>query len=139
MKAIIICGSRHWKDVDSIREVLCGLPKDTVVIHGGQRSKAAWRPCCGAEPDYGADHIAAKVAKSIGMNVVAMHAQWECLGRRAGPVRNGTMLQVLRILETCGYEIAVHAFPMSGSRGTRNMMRLAEKACVKVYEHGGGS
>lgn len=120
MRAIIVCGSRTWVEpAPRIARVLGDLPR-TLVIHGDAR---------------GADRIAASLTYTLGHDVLAMPAQWERDGRAAGPKRNEAMLRVLLSLQQCGYEVAVHAFPVGESRGTRHMMRIAEKAGVRVFCH----
>jgi hypothetical protein len=52
-------------------------------------------------------------------------AEWETLGRKAGPIRNERML-------TEGKPDLVVAFP--GGRGTAHMTRLAREAGVEVVE-----
>jgi len=50
------------------------------------------------------------------------------------------MLHVLRNLERCNYQVSVHAFPLAGSRGTANMLKMAEREGIKTKVHrvGGG-
>jgi len=71
----------------------------------------------------GADTIAAEwaVARDIPANVFM--ADWEGLGRKAGPIRNQRMLDE-------GKPDLVVAFP--GGRGTADMVRRAREAGVEV-------
>lgn len=114
---VLICGDRHWKDKEFIRNAMQILPAGTVVIHGAAR---------------GADTIAGDIAKAMGLQVLAFPAQWNTLGKAAGPVRNMNMLGE-------GPDV-VWAFHdnLNESRGTRNMIKLAMKRGVevRVFEHG---
>ena len=49
---------------------------------------------------------------------------WKNLGRKAGPLRNQKMVDL-------GADICI-AFPQGESRGTRNCMKLADKAGIEV-------
>ena len=119
-QAIIVCGSRDWTDQGSIIAALRTFPCHTVVIHGDCR---------------GADRMAASVATSIGFdNVIAMPAQWDENGKAAGPIRNAAMLRVLLALRECGYWVEALAFALPSARGTRDMIRQAEHAGVKVQQ-----
>lgn len=121
MRAVIVCGSRTWVEpAPRIARAMARLDHRTLVIHGDAR---------------GADRIAGSLAYTLGNDVLPMPANWDRDGRAAGPKRNEAMLRVLLALQMCGYEVAVHAFPVGESRGTRHMMRIAEKAGVKVFNH----
>jgi D-arabinose 1-dehydrogenase-like Zn-dependent alcohol dehydrogenase len=115
-KRILVTGSRDWTDEDPIRNVLGTLVANgaKVLIHG-------------AAP--GADSIAAKVAKELGMGVIAFPAEWDKWGKSAGPIRNTKMLKE-------GKPDCVIAFPTEGSVGTLDMIRKAEKAGVTVWVYG---
>lgn len=115
--AFLICGSRHWGDYNTLADQVDAVGVPDIVIHGGAP---------------GADARAAEYALELGCNVICMPAQWEEHGRKAGPLRNNEMLKVLRALGNCGYNIAVLAFPLGASYGTRNMMKQAEAFGVRV-------
>lgn len=121
--AVIVTGSRDWTSEAPIAKLVAGYPSSTVVIHGACR---------------GADRAAGKAAWRRGLQVVAMPAQWQRLGRAAGTIRNQHMLDVLVALSECGYRVAVHAFPLPGSKGTRHMMEIAGKAGIEVIDYSGG-
>ena len=76
---VLICGDRHWVDQIKIRKRLISLclPPDSIIIHGGAR---------------GADLIAGKEAKKLGIRVMEFKADWERYGKAAGPIRNKQML-----------------------------------------------
>jgi hypothetical protein len=78
----------------------------------------------------GADTLADQIAVSRGWPTPEVHAaDWDGLGRRAGPARNQRMVE--RGADVC------LAFPMAGSRGTWDCVRRAREAQipVKVYTH----
>lgn len=112
---ILITGSRHWRDRDTIRRAIvdtidrwtadggCGY---VTVVHGGAR---------------GADTIAGEIARELRCVVEVHPADWQRYGRAAGPIRNAEMVALGA--DVC---LAWH----------RGCMRLAEQAGipVKVYE-----
>jgi hypothetical protein len=116
---VLICGGRNYTDVKVIRGVVedmigrrgqFSFLKDQVmcVIHGAAK---------------GADSIAGKIAAELGIAIDAFPANWKKYGRAAGPIRNQQMIDE-------GKPDLVVAFP--GGAGTANMIRLAERAGVKV-------
>lgn len=72
----------------------------------------------------GADAFAVAWAEGHLIPFTVFAADWEALGKAAGPARNMHMLNETK-------PDFVIAFP--GSKGTRNMVGLAEKAGVRVY------
>jgi hypothetical protein len=82
----------------------------TVLIAGGAR---------------GADTLAEEWAKAQGIQCEVYMADWEGLGRKAGPIRNQQMLDE-------GKPDLVIAFP--GGRGTADMVRRAREAGVETVE-----
>lgn len=100
---VVVCGSRSWRDEKAIRERLRQLPQGSTVIHGAAR---------------GADVIAGKVAKELGLRVIECPADWS-QGRSAGYKRNREMIEKYR-------PDFVLAFWDGKSRGTQHTMRLAE-------------
>ena len=117
----LVCGSREWGDAYAILRELRALPESVkTVIHGDCR---------------GADTLVAGIAESEGFEVVAVPAHWkhtadcppncgEYVGKGAGPIRNRKMLAMRPDV--------VLAFPMAGSRGTIDMVRVALKQGVEV-------
>lgn len=120
---ILVTGSRHWTDRDTIRRALvdtidnwtarggCGY---VTVIHGGAP---------------GADRIAGEIARELRCAVEVHPADWDRHGRRAGPIRNAEMVQA-------GADVCL-AFPLGQSRGTRGCIRLAELAGIPVHVYEG--
>jgi predicted Rossmann-fold nucleotide-binding protein len=111
MKRVLICGGREYNDHDALYAALDRLHAEhgfTVVIAGGAR---------------GADTLAAQWAEHRGIPTEVYMAEWDRLGRKAGPIRNQRMLDE-------GKPDLVIAFP--GGTGTAGMMALARKAGVPV-------
>lgn len=123
----IVCGSREWTDKEAVRSVLTrfkGAPHDLdIVIHGAQR---------------GADTLAGEVATELGLSVIPVEAEWQAFGRKAGPMRNDRMLEML-IKAAKAYNqpvrcIAFHHDSKLGV-GTRDMVRkcLQERIRASAY------
>lgn len=75
----------------------------------------------------GIDRLARELAHEEGWDLVTFEANWEGRGRSAGHVRNRAMLQYMR-------PFAVVAYPITSSRGTKDMVRLAWKEGVDVID-----
>ena len=73
----------------------------------------------------GADSLGGDWATARGIPVQVFPADWDTLGRKAGPIRNQQMLDD-------GKPDLVVAFP--GGRGTAHMMRISREAGVEVIE-----
>src|SRR3546814_6456627 len=69
---IAIVGSRSYPRPDLVQAYVAGLPGGCVVVSGGAP---------------GVDSVAEAAAKAAGLETVVFHADWESLGRRAGPIR----------------------------------------------------
>jgi hypothetical protein len=121
--AVLVTGSRDWTDSEAIGRVLEPYQPGTVLIHGDAG---------------GADTYAAGWGEYYDYVVLDMPAQWKRDGKGAGPARNYAMLDVLLALRRCGYDVAVLAFPLPQSRGTRHMMQIARAAKVDVFDYGEG-
>lgn len=125
MKRMIVTGSRHWKNVDAMRDMLLLMAErrqwirwvagrlehraQITIVHGDAR---------------GADRIADMIAMQLGWEVERFPADWARLGRAAGPERNHRMVQA-------GADMCV-AFPMKGSRGTWDCVRQAFDAGIEI-------
>lgn len=104
---------REYADREKLAAVLADLRRArgaTVLIAGGAR---------------GADTLAEEWAKAQGLPCTVYMADWEGLGRKAGPIRNQRMLDE-------GKPDLVIAFP--GGRGTADMIRRAREAGVETIE-----
>jgi hypothetical protein len=112
---VLVCGSRDWKDAVAIRKELLRLledyGEDLEVIHGDCR---------------GADRIADRIARGLGIPVTPFPAEWKRLGKRAGPLRNQ------RMLDTKPDLVVAFALRTGPSRGTGDMLERARKAGVKI-------
>ena len=112
---VLVCGSRSWDDYGAVESALGELVTRRgrfTVMHGAAR---------------GADRLAGRAARALGLDVVEYPAQWDRLGRRAGYVRNEQMLAERPDL--------VLAFHKDGSRGTAHMIKLARDAGIEVEVH----
>jgi hypothetical protein len=124
-RAVLICGSRTWRDPVPIDAVLLELQRDVarqgdgplVIIEGGGQGKPPWP---------GADKLARELAESWGLEVREFLADWDRYQRKAGPIRNQRMLAK-------GRPQLVVAFRCRGdSPGTDGMIGLAEAAGLPV-------
>jgi hypothetical protein len=113
---ILVTGSRTWSNEDYIlrqftsAQKLSGeLPRNIELIHGGAQ---------------GADFIAAKVAKKLGWNTLAVPADWRLHGKGAGPIRNQQMIDMKPDI--------VIAFWDGSSRGTADCMQRAKSANIPL-------
>lgn len=104
---VIVCGGRKFADYQLVRVVLQSLNL-SVVVQGAAR---------------GADRLAARAAREIGVETVSCPANWDEYPRRAGIIRNREMLE--------HEPDAVIAF--EGGPGTANMVNIADKAGIAVY------
>lgn len=111
---VLICGDRHWYDYalvkQEIEEFIANVDSIECIIEGGA---------------HGADFCGKMAAVELSIPVEEFPADWEREGKRAGPIRNQKML-------TEGRPDWVLAFHdnFDNSKGTRSMIRLAEKAGV---------
>jgi hypothetical protein len=113
MVRVLICGDRHWRDITAIRNYVRKLPEDTLIIVGDAR---------------GADNIAFRVATALGIKAgPPFRADWERYGKSAGPIRNGQMLKIGKPDIVVGFHNDI-----SKSKGTRDMLRQADKKGVKT-------
>lgn len=108
---LLICGDREWDDIESIRLFVLEV-KPSVIIQGMCR---------------GADLLARQVAIEEDIPFEDYPADWEKHKKAAGPIRNSQMLKE-------GKPDRVGAFHdnIDKSRGTKDMIKKAEKAGVKV-------
>jgi len=114
---VCVSGSREFKALHKIQEVLSKLPKDTVIVHGGAR---------------GVDWEADTVARKLGLAVEVHPADWDKHGKSAGHIRNREMVQ------TCDKVIA---FWDGQSKGTAGAIRCSSdlgKPCEIIREEAFG-
>lgn len=115
---VLICGDRNWEDYDAVLSRLKKLPHDSIVVEGGAT---------------GADTMAREAAKSIGLDVIEIRAEWGKYGRSAGPIRNIKMLEMGPELV-----IAFHS-NLKRSLGTAHTVREAGHRGIPVEVILGGS
>ena len=108
---VLVCGSRDYTDIRTMRRILSGLPRVAQLIHGAAE---------------GADTIAETIARERGWSFVAYPADWRTHGRAADPIRNAQMLRD-------GEPDLVIAFrTRPDSRGTNDMIAKARRAGLPV-------
>lgn len=113
---VLVCGGRHYSNHAAVEHALTVLHARrgiTLLIEGGAT---------------GADRLAREWAKKRGVPFETEEADWTKYGDAAGPIRNALMLSKWK-------PDGVVAFP--GDRGTRDMIRKAEAAGLKVWRTGG--
>jgi hypothetical protein len=112
---ILITGSRELTDAALVSEALAAAVADfgpgATVVHGVAR---------------GADILADRAARALGLKVERRPADWANLGRKAGIVRNAEMVRD-------GADVVL-AFLVADlpCTGTRDAMRRAEAAGIPV-------
>lgn len=89
--SLIIAGSRTTTEAQFRQAVrqLEGLPRPTLVISGGNKT---FNPR--TREITGADYWGEKWARSKGIEVRQMPADWDNLGVKAGPIRNRQMAEI---------------------------------------------
>lgn len=113
MIATLVTGSRKWTDRVIIERAFNRWPPQ-LIIHGDAP---------------GLDTLADFVAVQRGIDRVRCPANWTRHGHRAGPIRNRFMLKLLP-------PARVLAFPLPGSVGTIDMIRLARRNGIDVFVYG---
>lgn len=108
---VLVCGGRAYEDRRALNRTLTQLHAEHpigLVITGGAP---------------GADRLGQRWAEHQRIPVAVYPANWQFVGRSAGPVRNGAMLEF-------GKPDVVVAFP--GGRGTADMVSQATSRGVPV-------
>lgn len=103
---VLVCGGRGYRNRDKVNETLDSLHtirQIDVIIEGAAE---------------GADTLAEQWAKTRAVPYVGVAADWEKFGKRAGPIRNSAMLDI--VTPKCCV-----AFP--GNNGTADMTAKARK------------
>jgi hypothetical protein len=98
-----------WADYNAVYRRLMRLPLSSTVIHGGAK---------------GADAFAGIAAEQLGYDIEVFKADWKQFGKRAGFVRNLTMLNTAPDL--------VIAFWDGDSLGTKHTIDEARKRGIEV-------
>lgn len=107
MTVYLVCGGRDFSDVSAIRDAL-NSRSVTAIVHGGAK---------------GADSLAGSWAQDHGIAEIVINPQWRFYGKSAGAIRNGWMLEFVRVDEVLAFK---------GSTGTANMVRQARVAGIPV-------
>jgi hypothetical protein len=116
---LLVTGSRHWTDADTIRRVLSDYPPES------------WALIHGSAP--GADRIAHRIARDRGYFTVSVEPPWTHWGKAAGPLRNVLMLDLRPHVVLAFHE------DLASSRGTLHCVETARKRSipVRVFQPGG--
>lgn len=110
-RPVLVTGGRFYADAARVAEALAA-EAPTLVIHGGCR---------------GADILADAWARAAGIHVARVDALWDIEPKRAGPIRNGVLVELAAKLGAI-----VVAFP--GGSGTVDCVRKARAAGLEVRE-----
>jgi len=121
MTKILITGDRNWTNKAFIKKVLI----DTIVEHEGQMATGADITLINGGAK-GADNMGASIASDLGITVITVRADWNILGKAAGPIRNKHMLD-----KEPDIVLAFHN-DISTSKGTADCVREAKKRGYKV-------
>jgi YspA, cpYpsA-related SLOG family len=123
---VLVTGSRTLRESDyetvraAIAKAAADLGPGVVVVHGNA---------------LGADRLADRAARALGLRTEPHSARWRTEGKAAGPLRNQRMVDL-------GADVCI-AFLAVGreNAGTKDCMRRAEATGipVRVYEIGGAS
>lgn len=110
MKIVIVTGGRNYTNVDAVRGAL-HAEKPDMVVQGGAP---------------GADKLAARWARAVGVQLVTFEAMWDVHGKAAGSKRNEMMVRFgeAMVLTDDSHSVRVIAFP--GGRGTEDVIKRAE-------------
>lgn len=119
---VIFTGSRKGAPPDLIRAHVKRFAedsKDWTVFEGGAK---------------GVDTQVKIECEYFGVSYVTFPANWKSLGKKAGPIRNKTMLDYAMKIEPL-QNICAIGFPASDSRGTKHMLKIARQAGVHTEEY----
>lgn len=123
MKLTIVTGSRDWDNRTAIWSALDQEAPD-IVMHGSCESLRG-----ASQTLHGADLFADAWARRFGVMLVTVPAMSK-FGGRAGPLRNTFMTKLASALlagwPNPEHEVVVICAPLSGSKGTRDMMAKAK-------------
>lgn len=112
---ILVCGSRDYPDKERVYEVLdayfARVGPRLMIISGGAT---------------GADSFARQWAVEQQVDHVTLYAKWDLEGKGAGPIRNRRMAKLRPKL------VLAFSKDFDKSRGTSDMIRVAEKNDIKV-------
>ena len=120
----LVTGDRKYKHPKKVHaEIYKRRKKIKLLIQGGAK---------------GADQQAYEAAMLLGIPTATCDANWQFFGRRAGPIRNSTMVKILKAFYDAGENVLVLAFHsnLRKSKGTADMVRRCKQAkfTVKVVK-----
>lgn len=107
-----IVGSIDFPVPELVAAFVVALPATAVVISGGAKGVDTW---------------AEEAARQCGLAVEIFHADWEGLGRKAGPIRNAQIVEASE---------RIVAFWNGHSRGTLNTIVQAQRAGLPIEIYG---
>ena len=117
IRRYIVAGGVHFEDYETLKTTLDDLfkeiPKDELEVVSGHAK--------------GADSLGEWYAEENGLKCTIFPADWGKYGKAAGPIRNRQMLEY-----ALKEEAHLVAFWNGTSKGTANMINIAEKADIDV-------
>ena len=130
---ILVCGGRKYGEVDldvpeeHLDDAMRNAAVEREYLHTvlSNLKEKLEIECILEGRARGADHHASQWAKINEVKNYSYPANWKQYGKKAGSIRNQTMLDH-------GKPTLVIAFP--GGKGTKDMVERAKKAGVPVYE-----
>ena len=123
LSAIVISGSRDWKDnrYEIVKKELEKYPNSFIIV-GDCR---------------GVDSLAVRAAKELHYSFKIFVADWFQHGRAAGPKRNAEMIaELVKREEACKFVFSFHD-NIAESKVTIDLMQQAWKKSVSVYHNDG--
>lgn len=114
-RRVAIVGSRRFPSPDAVNRFVANLPADSIVVSGGAPGVDSW---------------AEEAARQHGLGIQIFAADWDGLGRKAGPIRNAQII---------AHADELVAFWDGKSRGTLNTVVQAREAGrpVRVFDTAG--
>lgn len=127
MKTLTISGSREWADYEAFSNYV-----DLEIKKRGGVDAIKAGDC-----PTGVDVMADRYARKHELHFFRFAAKWTVDGKRAGPIRNATMIKVeprLAITDpaSADYLYSYIAFPGPDSKGTANFIAKAEEKMAGV-------
>lgn len=123
---ILVTGSRDWRGRWAVDDAICDVLTehplergDVTVVHGG----------CATGADLHATYAVRRINAWFTAQPVKLEiheAEWDRLGKAAGPIRNQTMVDL-------GADICL-TFIRNGSRGATHCATAAERAGIPVRQ-----
>lgn len=114
---LLVCGSRDFPNSVDVHEAIVAQHNATplsCIIEGGAA---------------GADTFAASTARTLGIDLITVKADWTAHGKSAGPLRNTKMLALKPDL------VMAFTWTKDPSPGTANMISQARSAGVPIHHY----